>query len=92
MWKAKFTLEDKNLATGKVLNTHVLTEAGFANEGQANTWLATGARERYGALFWQRCAKIEVVEEDPYVMDQVPPPSFYAGGAYDCSRRSGFSE
>ena len=80
MWKVRFTLEEKNHTTGEVLSTQVLTEAGFANEGQANAWLATDAQQRYGALFWLRCAKIEVVEEEPYVMDQVPPPPFYAGG------------
>jgi hypothetical protein len=62
MWKVRFTLQDKNPA-GEVIATQILSEAGFDNAGQAEAWLATGARQRYGPLFWHRCAKIEVVEE-----------------------------
>ena len=62
-WKVEFTLQDKNPA-GKVTRELVLSEAGFANRGQAEAWLADGARERYGPLFWHRCAKIKVDEEE----------------------------
>ena len=81
MWKAKFTLQDKNPA-GEVTLTHVLTEAGFKNKDQVEVWLAVGARERYGVAFWFRCAEVEVVDEEPYIMTQVDPPAFYAGGGY----------
>ena len=82
MWKVKYTLQTKNPA-GKVIHEMVLSESGFNNQGQAEHWHATGARLRYGPLFWHRCAKIEVVDEPDHVIDQVPPPPFYAGGAYD---------
>ena len=83
MWKVKFTIEDRSLGTGKVRSTRTFTEAGFHNKGQAEAWLATGAKMRYSYAFWHKCAKIEVVDEDPYVMDQVVPPPFYAGGDYE---------
>jgi hypothetical protein len=56
---AVFTLKDLNPA-GEVTATQILTEKGFANAGQVEHWLATGARERYGPAFWHRCTKIEV--------------------------------
>jgi hypothetical protein len=82
MWKVKYTLQDKNPA-GEVIHENVIGEAGFDNQGQAEAWHATGARERYGVLFWHRCVKIEVIDEPDHVINQVPPPPFYAGGAYE---------
>ncbi len=61
MWQVKFTLQDKNPA-GKVILTQTIIESGFKNRGQAEVWYATGAKQRYGAAFWHRCANV-VVEE-----------------------------
>ncbi|KKN92285.1 hypothetical protein LCGC14_0207760 [marine sediment metagenome] len=61
MAKVIFTLEDKDV-TGEVTCTQVIIESGFKNEGQAHVWLAEGAKQRYGAVFWHRVAKIEVTE------------------------------
>jgi hypothetical protein len=61
MWKVRFTLQDKNPA-GEVIATQILCESGFDNQWQAEHWYATGARQRYGPLFWRRCTKIEVIE------------------------------
>jgi hypothetical protein len=81
MWRVQFRLEDKNPA-GKVVFTQYLIEGGFENKGQAEAWLATGAKQRYGAAFWHRCAKVTVLEGDNKItITQVEAPEFYAGGS-----------
>lgn len=61
MWQVKFTLQDKN-PKGEVIDTSIIIESGFKNQGQAEAWLAVGAKQRYGPLFWHRLAKVEVLE------------------------------
>ena len=83
MYKVKFTLQDKNPA-GEVILTQVLVEGGFKNQGQAEAWLAVGARQRYGVVFWHRCSKVTVIEGDnKATLTQVKAPPFYAGGDYE---------
>ena len=82
MWSVRFTLQDKNPA-GHVVFEQVWSESGFENQGQAEAWLADGAKQRFGDLFWHRCAKIEVVEGESVRFTQVDPPPFSAGGEYD---------
>ncbi len=80
MWKVQFRLEDKNPA-GKVVFTQCIVEGGFKNKGQAEAWLATGAKQRYGIRFWHRCAKVTVIEGDiKATLTQVEAPAFHAGG------------
>jgi hypothetical protein len=61
MWMAVFTLNDHSPA-GEITNTQTIAESGFANKGQVEHWLATGARARYGPEFWHRCSSVEVKE------------------------------
>ena len=61
MWKVKFTL-GKTLPNGDKVVEQVIAESGFANPGQAEAWLAVGAKLSYGPEFWTRVQKIEVLQ------------------------------
>jgi hypothetical protein len=61
MWKVSFTL-GRTLPDGTKVVEGTIAETGFANKGQAEAWLADGARLRYGPEFWHRCQKVEVFE------------------------------
>ena len=61
MWMVEFTL-GRTLPNGDKVAEQVIVESGFANSGQAEAWLAEGAKLRYGPEFWTRVQKIEVTE------------------------------
>jgi hypothetical protein len=78
MWRVRFELCSVS-PQGAIIDRLDVSEGGFKNKGQADAWLATGAKLRYGAEFWKRVRRI-CVEESHTVYYTTTPP-FTAGGA-----------
>jgi hypothetical protein len=80
MWRVRFELSSMS-PSGQIIDRFDISEGGFENKGQADAWLATGAKLRYGAGFWQRVRRI-CVEKDSHTLYQATAtPPFTAGGA-----------
>ena len=80
MWRVRFELASAS-PQGALVDCLSISEAGFDNRGQAEAWLATGAKMRYGAAFWHRVRSIHVEESYLMYVAKTPAPPFTAGGA-----------
>ena len=80
MWRVRFELASTS-PRGDLVDCMSLCEAGFDNRGQAEAWLATGAKLRYGAVFWHRVRSVHVEESHEVYTSTTPAPLFTAGGA-----------
>jgi hypothetical protein len=78
MWRVRFELSSMS-PQGAIIDRLDISEGGFDNKGQADAWLATGAKLRYGPSFWQRVRRICVEESHTVYLTKTPP--FTAGGA-----------
>jgi hypothetical protein len=78
MWRVRFELSSMT-PQGAIIDRLDISEGGFENKGQADAWLATGAKLRYGAAFWQRVRRICIEESHTVYLAKTPP--FTAGGA-----------
>ena len=79
-WRVRFELASTG-TRGELVDCLSICEAGFDNRFQAEAWLATGAKLRYGAAFWYRVRSIHVEESHLKWTAKSPPPPFTAGGA-----------
>jgi hypothetical protein len=79
-WRVRFELASTG-TRGEIVDRLSICEAGFENRWQAETWLATGAEERYGAAFWYRLRSVHVEDSYEVYSASRPAPPFTAGGA-----------